>query len=363
MNMILDKQGSDPAYIQLYRHLVKDITEGVYPYGTKLPSKRVIAEETGVSVITVEHALDLLTEEGYTRTVQRSGVFVDYRGEDLHLEKHREESIAFDPETESEHQSTDHGEFPFSVLAKVMRKTLLDQGENILVKSPNHGCSALRNEICKYLARSRGITISPSQVIVGSGAEYLYGLIAQLLGDEKVFAIEDPSYKKIRLVYEAMGITCEGLKMTKDGISTRALEKTKAKVLHVTPYHSYPSGVTAGISKKHEYLRWANKREGILIEDNYDSELTVSTKPEEPLFSMDKEGRVIYLNTFSRTLAPSMRIGYMILPKSLVKPFEDKLGFYSCTVPIFEQYVLSELLRNGDFERHIHRIRRKRRKS
>ncbi len=363
MNMILDKQGADPAYIQLYRHLVKDITEGVYPYGAKLPSKRVIAEDTGVSVITVEHALDLLTEEGYTRTVQRSGVFVDYRGEDFLGEKRKEENLDLAEEGESESLSTDYGEFPFTVLAKVMRKTLLDQGENILVKSPNHGCAALRSEICKYLARSRGITISPSQVIVGSGAEYLYGLIAQLLGDEKVFAIEDPAYKKIRLVYEAMGITCEGLKMTKDGISTRALEKTKAKVLHVTPYHSYPSGVTAGISKKHEYLRWAKKRRGILIEDNYDSELTVSTKPEEPLFSMDEEGRVIYLNTFSRTLAPSMRIGYMILPKSLVKPFEEKLGFYSCTVPIFEQYVLAELLRNGDFERHIHRIRRKRRKS
>lgn len=361
MNMMIDKQGTDPAYIQLYRHLVKDITDGIYPYGTKLPSKRVIADETGVSVITVEHALELLTEEGYTRSVQRSGVFVDYRGEDVLPEKHREETLPF--KVEIENLSSDFGEFPFSVLAKVMRKTLLDQEEKILVKSPNHGCAALRNEICLYLARSRGITVSPSQVIVGSGAEYLYGLIAQLLGDKGAFAIEDPSYKKIRLVYEAMGITCEGLRMTKDGISSRDLQKTKAKVLHVTPYHSYPSGVTAGISKKHEYLRWAAKSEGILIEDNYDSELTVSTKPEEPLFSMDKEGRVIYVNTFSRTLAPSMRIGYMILPKDLVKPFEEKLGFYSCTVPIFEQYVLAELLRNGDFERHIHRIRRKRRKS
>ncbi|MBR5418560.1 MAG: GntR family transcriptional regulator, partial [Clostridiales bacterium] len=171
MNMILDKQGSDPAYIQLYRHLVKDITEGVYPYGTKLPSKRVIAEDTGVSVITVEHALDLLTEEGYTRTVQRSGVFVDYRGEDFLGEKRKEETIDLGEEGEREGLSMDFGEFPFSVLAKVMRKTLLDQGENILVKSPNHGCAALRSEICKYLARSRGITISPSQVIVGSGAE------------------------------------------------------------------------------------------------------------------------------------------------------------------------------------------------
>lgn len=348
---------SDPAYIQLYRYFVKDIVAGVYPYGSKLPSKRVIADETGVSVITIEHALTLLSDEGYVQSRQRSGVFVIYRGEDFLGDPARHEKISL----EKENVPMDYGEFPFSVLAKTMRKVLLDHGESILVKSPNDGSAELRNEICRYLARSRGIAVEPSQVIVGSGSEYLYGLIAQLLGPESVFAIEDPSYKKIRAVYEAMGITCDPLPMTPDGIATEALEKTEAKVLHVTPFHSYPSGVTAGISKKHEYLRWAKKRGGILIEDNYDSELTVSRKPEEPLFSMDPEAEVIYLNTFSRTLAPSMRIGYMILPPDLVAPFTEKLGFYSCTVPVFEQYLLAELLRSGDFERHINRVRRKRR--
>ncbi len=149
--------------------------------------------------------------------------------------------------------------------------------------------------------------------------------------------------------------------MASDGISSAELEKTKADVLHVTPFNSYPSGVTADISKKLEYLRWAKKRGGILIEDNYDSELTVSRKVEEPLFSMDRDVNVIYLNTFSRTLAPSMRIGYMILPDSLVDEFNEKLGFYSCTVPSFDQYVMAELLKSGDFERHINRVRRKKR--
>lgn len=380
MNYTIDKHSAEPAYIQLYHHFVRDIAAGIYPHGTKLPSKRVIADETGVSVITVEHAFNLLAEEGYVHSRERSGVFVTYRGEDfLGQESGKADPIVLD----QDESPRDFGEFPFSVLSKTMRKVLLDHGENILIKSPNHGCAELRNEICLYLARSRGISVEPSQVIVGSGSEYLYGLIAQLLiglggrdafgggptgkngeaADTKMlFAIEDPSYKKIRLVYEAMGIRCDLLPMTPDGISSPALRKTKAKVLHVTPFHSFPSGVTVDISKKLEYLHWAKKRGGILIEDNYDSELTISKKAEDPIFSMDPEVNVIYLNTFSRTLAPSMRIGYMILPKKLVQPFQEKLGFYSCTVPIFEQYVLAELLRSGDFERHINRVRRRRRK-
>ena len=200
-----------------------------------------------------------------------------------------------------------------------------------------------------------------SQVIIGSGAEYLYGLIAQLLDKNRVIAIEKPSYGKIQDVYEAMGKNCDPLILKPDGISTEELERTEAKVLHVTPFNSFPSGVTAGISKKLEYLRWAKKRGGILIEDNYDSELTVSRKMEEPLFSMDPGAKVIYLNTFSRTLAPSMRIGYMILPACMEEEFKSKLGFYSCTVPVYDQYVLAELLKSGDFERHLNRIRRKKR--
>ncbi len=359
MKYTINSEKNSPAYLQLYHLFVRDIVEGVYPYGTKLPSKRVIADETGVSVITVEHALTLLSEEGYIQCRQRSGNYVIYRGEDFLGDPGDKEEIV----KESGNLPQDIGEFPFSVLSKTMRKVLLDHGEEILVKSPNHGCQELRVEICRYLARSRGITIHPAQVIVGSGSEYLYGLIAQLLGrDRKHFAIEDPSYKKIRSVYESMGVSCDLLPMTSEGIATDALEKTRARVLHVTPFNSFPTGVTVGISKKHEYLRWARKQDAILIEDNYDSELTISTKAEEPLFSMDPDVSVIYLNTFSRTLAPSMRIGYMILPSDLVEPFTEKLGFYSCTVPIYEQYVLAELLRSGDFERHINRIRRRRRK-
>ena len=357
MNYRIEKNSGVPAYLQLYHFFVDDIVSGSYPYGSRLPSKRTIAAETGVSVITADHALTLLSEEGYVECRQRSGVFVIYRGEDFPGFSEKQEALSY----EEEGKSHNTGDFPYSVLARTMRRVLLDYGERILVKSPNHGCPELRGEICRYLARSRGITVEASRVIIGSGAEYLYGLVAQLFGNGCKVALENPSYGKIRRVYEAMGLSCELLTMTPDGIASEELERTEAKVLHVTPFNSFPSGVTAGISKKLEYLRWAKKRGGILVEDNYDSELTVSRKAEDPLFSMDTEADVIYLNTFSRTLAPSVRAGYMLLPASLTELFHEKLGFYSCPVPTFDQYVLAELLKSGDLERHINRVRRRRR--
>ncbi|MBO4808409.1 MAG: PLP-dependent aminotransferase family protein [Lachnospiraceae bacterium] len=360
MNYVIEEGTGTPAYMQLYQLLADDIVKNVYPYACKLPSKRVIAEETGVSVITVEHAIELLIEEGYAESRERSGVFVTYRNEDF-LGAKQQTKVNRIGDTASS-VSSDSETFPFPSLAKTMRKVLLDYGERILTKSPNHGCPELRDEICRYLARSRGIVVEPEQVIIGSGAEYLYGLIAQMFAEDRTVAIENPSYSKIEDVYEAMGLTCDKLTLAADGISSEELNKTKARVLHVTPFNSYPSGVTADISKKLEYIRWARNRDGILIEDNYDSELTVSRKVETPLFSMDEEAKVIYLNSFSKTLAPSMRIGYMILPASLVEDFNAKLGFYSCTVPIFDQYVLAELLKSGDFERHINRVRRNRRR-
>lgn len=358
MNYSIEPNNTIPAYIQLYNYFVQDIVAGIYPLNSRLPSKRIIAEETGVSVITVEHTMNLLCDEGYIETKQRSGCFVIYREADF-------QGIPEPGQTELKlpHSQTHSiSEFPFSVLAKTMRRVLLDYGDDILIKSPNHGCRELRTEICAYLGRSRGIQVSPSQVIIGSGAEYLYGMIAQLFGAGSTFGLEKPSYEKIRKVYESMGINCDMLTLSPEGILPSELARTRASVLHVTPFNSYPSGITIGISQKREYLNWAKKRGAVIVEDNYDSELTVSSKPESSLFSMAEGVDVIYMNTFSKTIAPSVRIGYMILPPSMVEAFNEKLGFYSCTVPLFEQYVLSELMRSGDYERHINRVRRKRRR-
>lgn len=358
MKYKIDTDLKEKAYLQLYRQLRQDITDGIYRYGAKLPSKRLLAEESGVSVITVEHSYSLLCDEGYTEARERKGYFVIYKEKDFLSisEKNEEEKI--------------HGKallgtesvFPFSVLSKTMRRVLSVYGEDVLVKSPNLGCDELRRAIADYLSRNTGIITGPECIIIGSGAEYLYSLIVMLLGRDRVFGLESPSYEKIRKVYSACEVECRMLTMGRDGIKTEDLESTDADVLHITPFNSYPSGITATASKRMEYLAWAKERGAVIIEDNYDSELTVSTKHEDTVFSLDKEGCVIYLNTFSKTVAPSMRVGYMILPEKMMKDFEERLGFYSCTVPVFEQYVLSELIEKGDFERHINRTRRMRRK-
>lgn len=361
MKYRINKESRKSAYMQLYEALRRDIVSGVYQYGKKLPSKRLLSEEVGVSVITAEHAYSILCDEGYVESRERSGYFVIYKESDFISSETADAPATHTPPTENPRpvKST----VPYSVISKTMRRVLLDYNEKILIKSPNHGCAELRTAISSYLARSQGITVRPEQIIIGSGAEYLYSLIVELLGRDRIYAIEDPSYDKIRRVYRANGARCDMLSLGPNGIKTAELHRTSATVLHITPHNSYPSGVTASASKRNEYLRWAKQRGGYIIEDNYDSELTISRKNEDTVYSLSEDGRVIYLNTFSNTVAPSVRVGYMVLPEALLPEFEEKLGFYSCTVPVFEQYVLAELLSCGDFERHINRIRRARRRA
>ncbi|MGN0487378.1 MAG: PLP-dependent aminotransferase family protein [Acutalibacteraceae bacterium] len=358
MKYSVDKSQAETAYSQIYDQLKSDIVSGAYSYGSKLPSKRLLAAETGVSVVPVEHAYAMLCDEGYIESRERSGYFVIYKESDFQVFS----EAGFSPAVPKIHTHSANTLFPYSVLAKAMRKVILNYEDKLLVKSPNHGCPELRLALCAYLARSCGITVAPQQVIIGSGAEYLYSMIIQLLGRERTYALENPSYDKISRVYIANGVNYEMLKMGKDGIKSDELRKSQATVLHITPFNSFPSGVTATASKRREYILWAKERGGYIIEDNYESELTVSKKNEDTVFSLSHQGPVIYLNTFSKTIAPSIRVGYMVLPEEMLGEFESKLGFYSCTVPVFEQYVLAELIQSGSFERHINRVRRIKRK-
>ena len=359
MKYIIDEKLSTPAYLQLYNQIRKDITDGIYSFGSKLPSKRTVANETGVSTITVEHAYDLLRDEGYIESKERSGYFVIFCSDDGFVPVPQN---SFDIFSASLENIGNDNEFPFSVLSKTMRKVISMMGEGILVRSPNLGCIELRKAIQMYLSQSRGITADIDQIIIGSGSEYLYNLIIDLLGRNRVDAIENPSYKKIEQVYSLSKVEIQKLPLSKNGIESSALQKSTADVLHISPYRSYPSGVTASASKRHEYLKWAEKAERYIIEDDFESEFSVSKKTEETLFCHSSKDNVIYMNTFSKTVSPSLRVGYMVLPKKLAKEFEERLGFYSCTVPTYIQIVLAELIANGDFERHINRVRRKKRK-
>ncbi len=360
MKYTIQKDNNTPAYLQLYRQVREDIISGIYPYGTKLPSKRLIATETGISTVTVEHSYGLLCEEGYIEPRERSGYFVSFRTEDVFLSSTIDTAPVSG--TLPQHSGDDTPEFPFSVLAKTMRGVLNDYEEAILERSPNSGCTELRDALRRYLLRSRGISADTEQIIIGSGSEYLYSLIVELLGRDKEYALESPSYKKIEQVYHAADVHTTLLPLGVDGIKSAALRSCTADVLHISPYRSFPSGVTASASKRHEYMRWAAKGSRYIIEDDFESEFTISKKPEETLFSHTADDNVIYMNTFSKTISPSLRIGYMVLPKHLTEEFKKKLGFYSCTVPTYMQYVLAKLLNNGDFERHINRVRRKKRK-
>ena len=356
MKYLIDKKSKKPIYIQLYEQIRQDIIDKKTLFGEKLPSKRLVSEELGISVISVEHAYSLLYDEGYINARERSGYYVIYNEEGGFQKPDRELSAAH-----KHNYSEKKYDFPFSLYAKTMRRVISEYCDEILEKSDNSGCDEFKTAVKNYLARSRGIEVEKERIIIGSGAEYLYGIIIQMLGRERIYATEKPSYEKIEAVYRANGIKCELLELGDDGIKSEELTKSLASVLHITPYRSFPSGITASASKRYEYIRWA-RPDKYIIEEDFESEFSVLSKPEETVFKMSKDDNVIYLNTFSKTISPAVRIGYMVLPRKLLETFNASVGFYSCSVPTFEQLVITDFINSGNFERHINRIRRKKRR-
>ncbi len=318
MKYIVNQKSTSPAYLQLYMQVRDDIIKGIYPLNSKLPSKRVIASDVGVSTITVEHAYALLSDEGYIETRQRSGYFVIFTTDSGFVSPFSK-NISY---TVPQQHSSSTFDFPFSVLAKTMRSVISNRGEGILERSPNLGSIELRDAIRIYLAQSRGIIANNNQIIIGSGSEYLYTLLIDLLGRKRSYAIETPSYNQIEKVYTAAETALQKLPLGNDGIESDALQKCTADILHISPYRSYPSGVTATASKRHEYLIWAETNDRYIIEDDFESEFSVSKKPVETLFSLSQNENVIYMNTFSMTVSPSFRVGYVILPRHLIDTYQ-----------------------------------------
>lgn len=343
-------------YIDLYKTLRKDIVDGRYRFREKMPSKRLLASSMGISLLTVEHSYALLVEEGYIEGRERSGYYVSYQyGLLFPVEEQQELPL------KAYFQSKDKEEMGYSVIAKTVRKVLSKYGEEILSPSEGRGKTFLRKALKEYLRRARGIFVEEQQILIGSGAEQLYTLLVQILGRDESFAVEFPSYEKMQKIYQANGIRLEFLEMGKNGIHSSALQTARSKVLHVTPFHSFPTGVTANASKRKEYLDYAKRNQAFIIEDDYDSEFSALGKPEDSLFSMDDRGSVYYINSFSKTIGPAFRMAYLLLPAKRAEEDLKKISFYSCSVPVLEQCILTELLQSGEFERHINRIKRRRR--
>ena len=352
----LKKAPGVPLYEALYRHLREDILTGKLAPGEKLPSKRALAQNLEVSKITVETAYNQLLSEGYLYAREKVGYFVEQ------VER-RPREVSSEPAAPAQSSPTwlldltENGTegFPFSVWMKLQREVMLDYGQTLLRPLPNRGIPELRRAIARHLGQFRGMRVDPENIILGAGTDFLYNLLIQLLGREKIYAVEEPGYGKIRKIYAAGGVRCVSAYLDSLGVIPESLER--AQVLHCSPSHHYPTGLVTPVNRRLELLDWAGTDKWI-IEDDYDSEFRFDAHPVPAMQALDGRGRVIYMNTFTKTLAPSIRISYMVLPGALMRVFQKRLGFYSCTVPSFEQYTLARFLDRGYFEKHINRMRK-----
>lgn len=413
----------------LYSSIKSQILDGTLRANEKLPSKRALSENLGVSVITVQNAYAELIAEGYIYSIEKKGFFVtelqteietrhaelfsastsrfrvehgmtdnsprndvlsstqnDVRGlssskpqnatstfshfESLNdqikplnhqvnvvveaLETTASQSIFCD----FQNNSTSYEKFPFSLWSHTMRQVLNSGDEKLLQRVGVKGVFELRESISKYLREFRNLNVSPEQIVIGAGTENIFSMIVQFLGRENVFALENPGYKKIASVCRLNGAKIVPVNIDEHGINIEELEKSGANVAHVSPNHHFPTGIVMPIRRRQEILSWAaNEKNRFIIEDDYDSEFRFNGKPLSTLFSADQTGKVIYINTFSKTLSPSFRISFMVLPFSLLREFENQFGLYSCPVSSFEQFTLSRFINDGNYGKHIIRMK------
>ena len=359
----MEERGDLPLYEYLYRRIREDILSGKLTAGERLPSKRALAEHLRLSVITVEGAYAQLEAEGYLYTLPKRGFFVS-QVDRTPAPKAPEPPTIPVPEAarqwrlDLKSNQVDTARFPVSTWARLTRQVLSEDGAALLRPVPHQGLEALRRAIADDLRDYRGMSVSPEQIIVGAGAEYLYLLLAQLLGPGAVFAAEDPGYPKIRQVYGKCGAACRPVPLDAQGMDLAALAASGATVAHLSPSHHYPTGLVTPIARRQALLRWAESVDGFIIEDDYDSEFRFSGRPLPTLQSIDRSGRVLYMNTFSQTISPSMRVGFVVLPPRLLERYRRELDFYACTVPALEQHVLARFLSGGYYEQHLSRMRK-----
>ncbi len=388
MRYDLEKRGNTPLYLYLYECIRGDILNGVLPAGTRLPSKRNFAADQGIAVITAENAYAQLLSEGYITSRSRSGFYVSEisEGADLSQAFRQASGAVSAPSAESDSNSSMvavsgsaektrsakkqpaesfidftsgrlHADaFPFSTWSKLLRRILADQEGNFLQAAPSMGIPELQEAIAAYLLQAKGLYVQPSHIFIGPGTEYLHSVVLQLLGGAAITAVEDPGYKKIGQLYEGAGHKCVHIPVDEKGLRVDLLYGSNIRLLHTSPSHHFPTGCVMPVGRRSKLLAWAASEDAYIIEDDYDSEFRFNGKPIPPLSVLDSE-RVIYMNTFTKTLAPSIRIAYMVLPDALLSIYKNKLSYYSSAVSAFEQYTLAAFIREGYYERHIARMR------
>lgn len=375
----LNARGTTPLYDFLYRSIRDDITSGTIAPGEKLPSKRTLAQHLNVGVATIAAAYEQLLTEGFIRTEQRRGYFAQDVS-NFRRKTARNQGLLQAQATSGQADANDCGKpqphadgdffvdlkanrtsvslFPATVWSKYMREALSLPTDSLLRTVPYNGLPELRRAIAAYLHRTRGMDVSPDWIVVGAGSEYLYGRLLQMFGPTIIFATETPGYRKFADISSSFGYPHRAVPIDDAGLNVDALERSGADVVHVSPANHFPTGIVMPITRRLELLEWANRAyKRFIIEDDYDSEFRYNGHLIMPLFADDVSGKVIYLNTFSKTMVPSLRISYMVLPPRLLRYYMDTMSFYSCTVSSFEQYALARFIDDGHFERHINRTR------
>lgn len=362
---LLDANSQVSLYIQLYQYLKNEIQNENISANTKLPSQRMLAEHLSISRNTVDSAYQQLLVEGFIRSEPRRGLFVEQfqRNQLVRLrQSHTLPKKSKNQEVKKiiydfRHDGIDLELVPATLWKKLMSATLQKESSQLYLNGDQQGEYELRKQIAAYLFQSRGVYCQPEQIVVAGGTQYLLTLLCSLLGREMTYAVEEPGFQRAREVLKNEGANIQSIPLNAQGIDIIKLKASDAQIVYVTPSHQFPTGSIMPITRRMDLIEWANTNESFIIEDDYDGELRYQGKPIPSMQGLDKNHRIIYLGTFSRSLFPSICVSYMVLPEPLVSNYKEKFSAYKQTIPRIHQHTLAMFLETGNFERHINRIR------
>lgn len=364
LTFAIDWNNKTPIYEQLYSFIKSEIQTGRLPHGTKLPSKRKLAAYLKVSINTIQAAYYQLIEEGYVVSLEKKGFYVSKIDNLMKLDTQKlSGEINYDrsqPKVlyDFSYHGVDLQSYPFIIWRKLTKEVINEYDKELLQLGNSQGLAGLRSSIAEYLHQSRGVQCSPDQIIISSGTEFLFQILIQLFPKESVYAIENPGYEKLNLLFSSNHATFKALAIDEEGMIPDEIRRSNANILCITPSHQFPSGGIMPINRRIQIINWANEADHrYIIEDDYDSEFKYSGKPIPALQGLDTNEKVIYMGAFSKSLSPAIRISYMVLPVHLIKKYLENLSFIICPVPIIDQKVLCRFIQEGYFERHLNKMR------